>query len=175
MLGRYDNFPTQIHGIARFIYPSSIQTLQQTMVQVFHELNKQTVDMKTFTEASPANCTVNFEFGVADADTFSFLDEDELKKLRKALKRQHFQVFDFYCATRYHITDASGKPKSLKFDYNMLRFAFYKKQIQLFVCHERGINRVPLEDLVLFLKNQINKRLADTQHRTLNLKRIHML
>jgi len=175
MLGRYDNFPTQIHGIARFTYPSSIQTLQHTVAQVFHELNEQTIDMKTLTKAAPANCTVNFEFGVADADTFNFLDEEELKKLEKAVSQQHFRVFDVYCATRYHVRDASGKTKSLRFDYNILRFAFYKRQVQLFICHERGINRVPLEDLVLFLESQINKRLEEKQQRALSLKRIHML
>jgi len=175
MLGRYDNFPTRVHGIARFTYPSSIQTLQQTIAQVFHELNKQTIDMKTLTKAAPANCAVNFEFGAADADTFNFLDEEELKKLKKAMKQQRFRVLDVYCATRYHVTDASGKTRSLKFDYSILRFAFYKRQIQLFICHERGINRVPLEDLALFLLSQINNRLAEKQQRALNLKRIHML
>ncbi len=131
--------------------------------------------MKTLTKASPANCTVNFEFGIADADAFNFLDEEELKKLEHAVRQQPLQVLDAYCAARYQITDASGKRKSLKFDYNMLRFAFYKRQVQLFVFHERGINRVPLEDLVLFLANQIDQRLVEQQGRRLTLKRIHML
>ncbi len=175
LLGRYDNFPTQIHGLARFTHASSLKTLQLTMVQVFHGLNTRTLDMKTLTKASPANCTVNFEFGIADADAFNFLDEEELKKLEHAVRQQPLQVLDAYCAARYQITDASGKRKSLKFDYNMLRFAFYKRQVQLFVFHERGINRVPLEDLVLFLANQIDQRLVEQQGRRLTLKRIHML
>lgn len=175
LLGRYDNFPLHIHGLARFTHASSLKTLQLTMAHVFYKLNGQTLDMRTLTKASPANCTVNFEFGVADADTFNFLDEEELKKLEHAVRHQSLQVLDAYCATRYQITDDSGKRKSLKFDYNMLRFAFYKRQIQLFVFHERGINRVPLEDLVLFLANLINQRLVEEQGRRLTLKRIHML
>ncbi len=175
LLGRYDNFPTQIHGLARFTHASSLKTLQLTIAKVLHGLNRQALDMKTLTKASPANCTVNFEFGVADTDAFNFLDEEELKKLEQTVKQQPLQVLDAYCAARYQITETSGKRRSLKFDYNMLRFAFYRRQVQLFIFHERGINRVPLEDLVLFLANQINQGLVAEQGRRLTLKRIHML
>jgi len=175
LFGRYDNFPLKIHGVARFTYPSSTQTLQATIAQVLHRLNKQTKDMKTLTRASPTNCIVNFEFGVADADTFNFLDDEELKKLEKILSQQALQIIDVFCATRYHITEADGKRKSLKFDYNMFRFAFSRKNMELFVYHERGNQRIPLEDLVLFLKDQINKELAEKQQKTLTLKHMHTL
>jgi len=170
LLGRYNNFPANIHGIARFTYTSSAQTLQATIAQVLHTLNKQTIDMKTLTKAAPPNCIVNFEFGVADADTFNFLDDEELKKLENNLKQQALPILDVFGAARYHITEADGKRKSLKFDYNMLRFAFYRKNMELFIYHERGIQRIPLEDLVLFIQSQINKQL-----RTLKLKHIHAL
>jgi len=145
------------------------------LLHVLHELNKQTINMKTITKASPTNCVVNFEFGVADADTFNFLDAEELKKLGNILKQQAFQVLDFFCASRYHVTEQDGKRKSLKFDYNMLRFAFFRKNVELFICHERGTQRIPLEDLVLFLKNQINKELTEKQQKTLALEHIHTL
>jgi len=175
LLGRYENFPENIHGLARFTYSTSTQTLQMAIVQVLHRLNTQTVDMKTLTKASPSNCAVNFEFGVADSDTFNFLDEGEVKKLEVTLKQQALPLLDFFCAARYHITDAGGKRRSLKFDYNMLRFAFKRKNMELFVYHERGSQRIPLEDLVLFLQNQINAQLADKQQKTLALKHLHTL
>jgi len=175
LLGRYENFPTNIHGVARFTYPASTQTLQTAIVQVLHRLVKQTIDMKALTKASPLNCTVNFEFGVADADTFNFLDDEELKKLENALKEQALQILDILCVARYHVNEASGKLKSLKFDYNMLRFTFYRKNVELFVYHERGIQRIPLEDLALFLRDQFNRELADRQQATLTLNHIHTL
>lgn len=131
--------------------------------------------MKTLTMASPVNCTVSFEFGVADADTFNFLDEEELKKLENTLRQQALPILDIFCAARYYITEADGKRKSLKFDYNMIRFSFYRKNMELFVYHERGIQRIPLEDLVLFLKNQINTELAGKQQKKLTLKHLHTL
>jgi len=175
LLGRYDDFPTNIHGVARFTYPSSTQTLTIVIAQVLHQLNKQTIDMKTVTKASPSNCVVNFEFGIADAETFNFLDEEEHKKLEKALRKEALPILDIFCAARYHVTEADGKRKSLKFDYNMLRFAFYRKNMELFVYHERGIQHIPLEDLVLFLKYQIDKELTGKQQKTLILKYIHTL
>jgi len=175
LLGRYDNFPVNIHGVARFSCPSSTPTLQSAIVQVLHTLNKQTIDMKTLTNASPANCVVNLEFGVAEADTFNFLDEEELKKIESALRQQALPVLDVYCVARYHVAEADGKRKSLKFDYSMLRFAFYRKDIELFVYHERGIQRLPLEDLVLFLKNKIDQELIDKQQSSLTLKHLHTL
>jgi len=131
--------------------------------------------METLTKASPTNCVVHFEFGVADADTFNFLDDEELDKLRRILKEQTPQILDIYCAARYHTIETYGKRKPLKFDYNMLRFAFHRKNMELFIYHERGIQRIPLEDLVIFLQNQINKQLADKQLTTLTLKHIHVL
>jgi len=175
LLGRYDNFPVSIQGIAQFTYPSSTQKLQSAIVQVLHKLNTQTIDMKTLTKASPANCLVNFEFGVADADTFNFLDEEELEKIKNVLKQQILPILDVYCVARYHITGANGKRKPLKFDYSMLRFAFHRENIELFLHHERGIQRIPLEDLVLFLKNKIDQELIDKQQISLTLKRLHTL
>jgi len=174
LLGRYDNFPASIHGTARFTYQISTQQLQQAMLHAFYQLNQQKNDLKSVTRASPANCSVGFEFGVADADTFNFLDEEELKKIEDALKQQALRILDVFCAARY-IIETAGKSKSLKFDYNMLRFAYQRKNMELFIYHERGIQRIPLEDLAIFLKNQINQELADRKQKTLTLKHLHTL
>jgi len=172
MLGRYRNFPTNIEGFARFTYAASTRTLQHVIVQALHRLNKETVDMKTITKASPPDCTVNFEFGVADADTFNFLDQEELHKIEVAIKQQPLVVLDVYCVARYHTTKTNGKRKSLKFDYSMLRFAFHRENMQLFVYHERGTQRIPLEDLALFLQEQINKQSAEKHQEKLVLKNV---
>jgi hypothetical protein len=149
--------------------------LQRVIVRVLYRLNKQTLDMKTLTRASPSNCTVNLEFGIADAETFNFLDEEELRKTESIFKEQALQVLDVFCAARYHAKEADGSMKSLKFDYNMLRFAFQRKSMELFIYHERGIRRMPLDDLIFFLINEINRKLAMNHQETLIQEHIHML
>jgi len=129
--------------------------------------------MQTVTNTSPANCTVNFEFGVADSDTFNYLDDEELKKIQKTLKQQQaLPVLDVYCVARYHLTEADGRRRPLKFDYGMLRFAFGKRTMELFIYHERGTQRIPLEDLAHFIRKQANEQLTERKQQTLALKKV---
>ncbi len=137
-----------------------------------HELNNQTFEMKGITEASPPNCNATFEFGVADGDTFNFFDAQELKRIQKALGESGLEIIDFYCAIRYYIRQPSGKRRPLKFDYKILRFAFKDKEMKLVTYHERGNQHIPVEDLVEFFQKQINKKLTQTRHRTITLKRL---
>jgi len=177
LLGRYDNFPTTIHHIARFTYQISTQQLQQAMLHVFHQLNQQTDDLKNVTRASPANCKVDFEFGIADEVTFNFIDKEEYDRIQTSLKQNTnaFRILDFFCATRYHVTDAEGKRKPLKFDCNLLRFSFSRRVMEIFLVHERGIQHIPLEDLVTFLIRQINKELKQRSLKILTTKTLRTL
>jgi len=128
------------------------------------------------TRASPPSCQVNFELGVAEEDTFNFLDREELDRLERSLKEgETLRILDFFCATRYHTTAENGKTKPLKFDYALLRFTFQKRTMELFVVHERGTQRIPLEDLVTFLTNRVNKELIQRGFKTLTLKRMRTL
>jgi len=172
MLGRYQDFPTNIEGFARYTYPASTQTLQMAITQSLYTLNKQTIGIETITETGPTNCTVNFEFGVADADTFNFLDTEELKIIQKTLKQQALLVLDVYFVVRYQTSQPDGKHRPLKFDYGMLRFAFGRENMELFVYHERGTQRIPLDNLAAFLKDQINQQLVKKQKKTLTLKSV---
>lgn len=177
MLGRYDNFPTSIHGTARFTYQISTQQLQRAMLHAFYQLNQQICDLKNVTRASPANCQANFELGIAEEVTFNFIDNEEYERLQTCLKQNAnvFRILDFFCATRYHIMCADGKRKPLKFDYNLLRFSFYRRIMEIFIVHERGIQRIPLEDLITFLAQQINKGLKQKGLRTLATKALRTL
>lgn len=172
MIGRYDHFPINIQGVAEFAYQTPTTTLQQTITQLLQTLNNKTIEMKTITQPSPLNCSVNFEFGLADGDTFNFLDAQELRKLAKTLEESTLETLDFYCAIRYHTTEPTGKRKPMKFDYKMLRFKFKDKNMQLAAYHERGNQNIPIDDLFTFLQKQINRKLVQTRHRTLTLKHI---
>lgn len=175
MLGRYQNFPQTIHGVARFTYSASIRQLQQTIFYTLYQLNNETCSLHDITTPSPFKCEVSFEFGVAEESTFNFLDKEELQRLQKSVEEKSLPILDVYCAVRYHKVNESGKRTSLKFDYHMLRFAFYRRIIELFVSHERGTQRIPLEDLVTFLKNRINKELEQKQQKPLTLKHLRAL
>lgn len=155
------------------MYLSSIQKLQATIAQVLHRLNQETILMETITQAAPVNCCVEFEFGVADADTFSYLDGEELKKLETALRQEALRVLDVFCIARYHVMQANGKRRSLKFDYAMFRFAFKEDIMELLMHHQRGIQRIPLKDLISFLANQINRSLSEKGQEILVIRNSH--
>jgi len=128
------------------------------------------------TRASPSNCQVNFELGIAEEDTFNFIDKEELKRLQKSLEEgETLRILDFFCATRYHITTQNGKTKPLKFDYTLLRYTFQRRTMEVFVVHERGTQRIPLEDLVTFLTNCINRELVQRGLKTLTVKHVRTL
>jgi hypothetical protein len=139
-------------------------------------LNNEVHDLSLLTKASPPNCQVNFELGIAEEDTFTFLDKEELTRLIEVLKKeQPVGILDFFCATRYKQIMQNGKAKSLKFDYVLLRFTFRRRTMELFLAHQRGIQRLPLGDLATFLINRINKELAQNKMKPLTLKRIRTL
>jgi hypothetical protein len=132
--------------------------------------------LKQLTKASPLNCQANLELGIAEEDTFTFLDKEELNRLETSLKTEGaVSVLDFFCALRYHTTAPNGKTKPLKFDYILLRFAFQRKTLELFLAHERGIQRTPLEDFAIFLINRINNELVERKIRPLTLKHMRTL
>jgi len=118
---------------------------------------------------------LNFEFGVAEENAFNFLDKEELDRLHKSLDetKEPLRMLDFFCATRYHTTTQNGKRKALKFDYVLLRFIFHRRTMQLFLVHERGTQRIPLEDFASFLTNRINRELSKTQQKPLTIRYVH--
>jgi hypothetical protein len=150
--------------------------LQRIISETLHRLNSETHDLGTLTKASPPNCQVNFEFGIAEEDTFTFLDKEELTRLNEALEKEEtINILDFFCAIRYHMIMQDGRTKSLKFDYVLLRFAFRRRTMELFLAHEKGIQHLPLGDLTMFLINRINNELTRRKIKPLVLKRMRTL
>jgi len=142
---------------------------------VFHELNNQNLKQENVSTPSKPTCQVSFEFGIAEENAFNYLDKEELQRTRKNIEGKALHTLDVFCAIRYHTINQDGKRKPLKFDYHLLRFTFYNKDIELQISHERGTQRIPLEDLVTFLTNRTNKELATRQQRQLVLKHLHTL
>jgi hypothetical protein len=163
LLGRYENFPENVHGVAHFEYKDSAKEVQKAILCTFHCLNQETFDLGAVTPYLKQNCVVGFEFGVADGVNFNFLDHKELDRCLKSVDEAEVETLDFFFAVRYHRVRNGGKWVPLKFDYHVLRFLFQEGGLELRIRHERGPQRVPLDDLTKFLVKQINVELYRRQ------------
>jgi len=175
LLGRYENFPQVVHGIARFTFPSSMRQLQNAVVEVAHQLNHEVCSVKDFTKFLTSKCKVSFEFGIAEDMSFNYLDKEELERFKKQIETKPLRIIDIFSVIRYHTVNAKGKNTPLKFDYNMLRLTFSRKTVELLVSHERGNQRVSLEDFVAFLTRKINEKLKGGEQKALVLKYLRTL
>ena len=116
--------------------------------------------MKEFSFEEAANptipeCRLMFEFGLADAENFNFIDEEELQRALERLKRENVDILDFFCAIRYYKFEGDKKTP-LKFDYYLLRTAYNKNAFEIQVHHKKGLRYLSPEDLTLFIFNRIN-------------------
>jgi hypothetical protein len=157
MFGVYDNFPENIHRVENFTSTLPNKKLQQKLIQAFYELNRKQYGLEEVGHPALHECTVIFEVGIADSNSFSHVDEEEMKKVATALRKKTFRIMDFFCAVRYY-KDYSAKKTPLKFDYYMLRFVFAAENaVELRVFHERGPRYISPDDLVMFLLNKVNE------------------
>jgi hypothetical protein len=156
LLGRYENFPETVHGVARFNYQDQTKSVQQAILCALHRLNNETHDLGAVTPYLNQKCEVSFEFGVAEGDAFNFLDENELEHCLRDVKEKEFQTLDFFCVVRYHTTRKRGDRVPLRFDYHVLRFTFQEDCLEMRVRHEKGTRRIQLDDLTCFIAKRIN-------------------
>ncbi len=156
MLGAFDNFPDSIQRLDSFGLCLSSQKTQQRILERFRDVNKRIFSFEEVSNPTLHNCRVLFEFGLAENESFNFLDDEETKRATNALKKQPFQVLDFFVAVRYHKEASAGKAP-LKFDYYMVRLDFTgTEQMDLKIFHERGPRYVSPDDLSNFLEKQTN-------------------
>lgn len=160
LLGRFENFPKNIHGIALFQYQNLPKRLQQAILFTLHRLNSEKFDLATVTPYLQQKCEVSFEFGVADGFDFNFLDQNELDQCLKRVEETEQDIWDFFFTVRYHLVKEGEKRVPLRFDYHVLRFVFQQGVLELQIRHERGTQHVPLDDLTDFLVKQINVELS---------------
>lgn len=156
MLGHYKNFPENVHGIALFGYQDSAKNIQRAILCALHHLNDKSFDLGAVTPYLKQKCEVSFEFGVADGFDFNFLDQKELDRCLKNVAEKELQTLDFFFVVRYHSSRENGKRIPLRFDYHVLRFMFQESGLELQIRHEKGSQRVPLDDLTYFVVKQVN-------------------
>jgi hypothetical protein len=156
VLGVYENFPENVHKTALFASAISSKRLQQAVTEIFSKLNTASLHLEDVSAPSVPECNVFFEFGIAETQNFTYLDNEEKEKLLKKTREKTLQIMDFLCVIRYYRTQ-NGKKAPLRFDYYMLRFVFSKGLMEIQVYHERGSMHVSPEELVDLVREKIDE------------------
>ena len=153
-LGFYENFPLNIHMVESFNSTLSSKQLQQRLIQVLYEINRKEFSFEEAANPTIPECKLIFEFGLADAEGFNYIDEEEVKKVRNLLEKEHLRTMDFFCAIRYYKRE---KKRALKFDYYLLRTVYNRDILEIQVFHKKGPRYISPEDLTLFIFNKTNE------------------
>ena len=157
-LGFYENFPANIHLVESFNSAVSTKQLQQRLIQVLYEINREEFSFEEAANPTIPECKLIFEFGLADAGGFNYIDEEEVKKVLNLLEKESLHTLDFFCAIRYY---KGEKKTALKFDYYLLRTLYDKEALEIQVFHKKGPRYISPEDLTLFIfkeTNEVSKR-----------------
>lgn len=155
MLGFYENFPQNVHKIALFSTFISNKKLQQTLIRTLHKINGETFNLDEVAKPSIPQCKAVLEFGIAEADSFNYLDPEETNKVLEHIRKKPLQLIDLFCAIRYY--KAKGEDRNpLKFDYYMLRLIFEKNFMEVQVFHERGPRHLSPEDIINLVIEKVN-------------------
>jgi len=164
MLGFYENFPVNVHMVMQLTASVSAKKLQQAIVQALHKLNGENLSLDAVANPSISECTVIFEFGIAEGKTFNYLDHEETQKVLEKIGEAPMKVMDFFSAVRYYKWK-EGKSKPLKFDYYMIRLTFNANLVNVYIFHERGPRHISPEEIVNLLVARVN---ASFQRKVLN-------
>jgi hypothetical protein len=154
LLGKFESFPEIVHKEKTFKTNLPTKKVQKRILKKFYSLNGKEFPSSYISNALGSNFIVIFEFGVAEGINFNYLDRSELNRYLKSLKSKNFKTLDFFLVNRYYKTRKEGRKTPLKFDYQLLRFEFPSKHLKIKVYHERGPQRIPLEELIEFLAKQ---------------------
>ena len=131
----------------------STKQLQQKLTQVLYEINKNQFSFEEAANPTIPDCKLIFEFGLANAECFNYIDEEEVKGLLETLEKEQLHTMDFFCAIRYY---RGEKKRALKFDYYLLRTLYNKGILEIQVFHKQGPRYLSPEDLVMFIFNKVN-------------------
>jgi hypothetical protein len=156
MLGKYENFPVNIHLLETFTSQLNTKQLQQKLILTLKEMNRKPFRFEEIAIPTIPDCEILFEFGIAEGEGFNFLNDEETKKALEILKSEQVPSLDFFCAIRYYKICAEKKT-ALKFDYYMLKTGFAAKKAEFQVFHKQGPRYISPEDLVNIITDKINK------------------
>jgi len=169
LFGLYQNFPETIHGFASFSFISSSSELQRSILLALHKLNLKKLYKNSVYSYIPLNSEILFEFGIAEDNIFSYLDDTMLSFALKKVSEESCSRLDFICVIRYYrVTPKKRTP--LRFDYYLLRLDFQKKNFEARIFHEKGTRRVSTEDLIIIIAETINEVLTQEESEPITLE-----
>ncbi len=156
MLGVFDGFPENVDETAHFEVRVTSKELQLTLMKTLFKLNSENVDLETITYPIMHQCSIGFEFGIADGNVFNYIEVNKMNELMKSIKERPFQITDFLCAIRYHKTQGERRAP-LRFDYYMLRFVFDEESTSIRVFHEKGPGYISRKDIAMLMMRRVNE------------------
>jgi len=142
--------------IQRFNSALPSKQLQRRLIQAFYEINRKEFSFEEAANPTIPECKIIFEFGLADAENFNYIDEEEVKKAIRLLAKEQLDTVDFFCAIRYYKGKAEKK-RALKFDYYLIRTSYSRDMFEIQISHKKGLRYLSPEDLTLFIFNKINE------------------
>jgi hypothetical protein len=154
-LGYHDNFPVQVHRVEGYNTNLSAKQLQEEILQTLQGINGKEFCFEDVAIPTVPDGVVIFEFGLADGQSFCYLDEATLATALGSLGKET-QTLDFFLAIRYYKGVGDNKTP-LKFDYYLVRTLYGKGVFELQVYHERGPRYVAPEDLSEFVVGKVNE------------------
>jgi len=153
-LGHHENFPLQVHRVEGYNSSLSAKQLQEKILHILQVVNGKEFCFEEVAIPTVPGGRVIFEFGLADGQSFSYLDETTLETALGALSKET-QVLDFFCVIRYY-KGVGDKKTPLKFDYYMIRTLYDKGVLEVQIYHERGPRYVTPQDLSEFIVGKVN-------------------
>ena len=94
-IGLYETFPENLHLIANYTVIVSIRQLQQRLLKFIGQINRQEFLFEQVSIPTIPNGVLIFEFGLADVNTFTFLDAIEIKAIA-AVGSERVHILDFF-------------------------------------------------------------------------------
>jgi hypothetical protein len=153
-LGFYENFPPNIHLTEKYNSTVTSKRLQEKLIQTLQQINKKEFSFEEISNPTIPECKIIFEFGLAEAGDFRYIDEKEVKKTLNVLSKETLQIMDFFCAIRYY----KGQEKTpLKFDYYILRTIYNEHKFEIQISPQRGPRYISPKDLAALIINKINE------------------
>jgi hypothetical protein len=160
MFGRSESIPCKYHGRAKLTHVFASNKIQFFIIQSLSELNStKETDAFEFSNSEDFAVTTSFEVGIAEKAFFHYLEPSKasLYWLRLA-KNDLSSILDFLLIVKYY-RNRDEKLVPLRFDYFVLRFLFASKTFELLVFHERGIRRIQIRELLIYILKKISGKL----------------
>ncbi len=158
MIGIYDNFPVTIHNTEQYTSKVPIKQIQQKLIKMLYELNQSEFTFEQVSIPTIPQGRLFFEFGIAEATNFTFINEEVMRKTLKNLAKEP-KILDLFCAIRYYKMEGEKK-RALKFDYYMIRIIFDKSTFEVQTFHERGPRYLLPQEVFTFVVTKINESIG---------------